>query len=114
MPRGDRLEIAEPLLQGERAGEHLPGAAEIAPREQHRRDAVQREAQRLRVRALDGAGVSPARLRDAMEAHDRERIVQALEQCMGNQTRAAALLGISRRTLVERIRVYGLPRPRKA
>jgi DNA-binding protein Fis len=33
---------------------------------------------------------------------------------MGNQTRAAALLGISRRTLVERIRVYGLPRPRKA
>ncbi|WP_437967525.1 sigma 54-interacting transcriptional regulator [Sorangium sp. So ce260] len=64
--------------------------------------------------ALDGAGVSPTRLRDAMEAHERERIVQALEQCMGNQTRAAALLGISRRTLVERIRVYGLPRPRKA
>ncbi|WP_437609065.1 sigma 54-interacting transcriptional regulator [Sorangium sp. So ce834] len=64
--------------------------------------------------ALDGAGAGPTRLRDAMEAHERERIVQALEQCMGNQTRAAALLGISRRTLVERIRVYGLPRPRKA
>ncbi|XYH97921.1 sigma 54-interacting transcriptional regulator [Sorangium sp. So ce1128] len=64
--------------------------------------------------AQDGAGASPTRLRDAMEAHERERIVQALEQCMGNQTRAAALLGISRRTLVERIRVYGLPRPRKA
>ncbi|KYF99024.1 Fis family transcriptional regulator [Sorangium cellulosum] len=64
--------------------------------------------------ALDGAGPGPTRLRDAMEAHERERIVQALEQCMGNQTRAAALLGISRRTLVERIRVYGLPRPRKA
>ncbi|WP_437647020.1 sigma 54-interacting transcriptional regulator [Sorangium sp. So ce362] len=63
---------------------------------------------------IDGAGASPTRLRDTMEAHERERIVQALEQCMGNQTRAAALLGISRRTLVERIRVYGLPRPRKA
>ncbi|XXT19634.1 sigma 54-interacting transcriptional regulator [Sorangium sp. So ce429] len=65
-------------------------------------------------RAQDDAGASPTRLRDAMEAHERERIVQALEQCTGNQTRAAALLGISRRTLVERIRVYGLPRPRKA
>jgi transcriptional regulator with GAF, ATPase, and Fis domain len=64
--------------------------------------------------APDGVDPGPTRLRDAMEAHERERIVQALEQCMGNQTRAAALLGISRRTLVERIRVYGLPRPRKA
>jgi two-component system, NtrC family, response regulator AtoC len=54
------------------------------------------------------------RLRDAMEAHERERIQVALEQCMGNQTRAAVLLGISRRTLVDRIRLYGLPRPRKA
>ncbi|WP_437675998.1 sigma 54-interacting transcriptional regulator [Sorangium sp. So ce131] len=62
----------------------------------------------------EGADASPTRLRDAMEAHERERIVKALEQCMGNQTRAAALLGISRRTLVDRIRVYGLPRPRKA
>lgn len=52
-------------------------------------------------------------LRDAMEAHERERIVHALDQCANNQTRAASLLGISRRTLVERVRTYGIPRPRR-
>jgi DNA-binding protein Fis len=39
--------------------------------------------------------------------------VDALEQCGGNQTRAAEMLGISRRTLVTRLGEYGLPRPRK-
>ncbi|MFO0660163.1 MAG: sigma 54-interacting transcriptional regulator [Polyangiaceae bacterium] len=43
----------------------------------------------------------------------RERVQRALEQCAGNQTQAAKLLGISRRTLVTRIEEYGLPRPRK-
>lgn len=44
---------------------------------------------------------------------DRERVVAALEAADGNQTKAAATLGISRRTLVKRIEEYGLPRPRK-
>ena len=43
----------------------------------------------------------------------RERIVLALDQCKGNQTEAAKLLGISRRTLVSRLGQYSLPRPRK-
>ncbi|MBL8685490.1 MAG: sigma 54-interacting transcriptional regulator [Myxococcales bacterium] len=42
----------------------------------------------------------------------RERIVAALEQHAGNQTRAAKSLGISRRTLVNWIERYGLARPR--
>ncbi len=45
---------------------------------------------------------------------ERARIVAALEQCVGNQTRAAKLLGISRRTLVSKLGLYDVPRPRKA
>jgi two-component system response regulator AtoC len=44
---------------------------------------------------------------------ERARIVDALEKCAGNQSKAADLLGISRRTLVSRLAEYGLPRPRK-
>ena len=49
-------------------------------------------------------------------SEDEQRwIVQALKQAGGNQTRAAILLGISRRTLVNRLNDYNLAdRPRKA
>jgi DNA-binding NtrC family response regulator len=53
------------------------------------------------------------RLRDEVDAFERQRIADALEQCSGNQTRAARLLGISRRTLVSRLASHGLGRPRK-
>ncbi|WP_437809294.1 sigma 54-interacting transcriptional regulator [Sorangium sp. So ce1078] len=54
-----------------------------------------------------------ARLRLEMRAVDRQRVLEALEQSAGNQTRAAKLLGISLRTLINRIDAYGIPRPRK-
>jgi DNA-binding NtrC family response regulator len=56
---------------------------------------------------------SLAELDAAREALERKGLVEALERCGGNQTRAAAMLGISRRTLVGRLKDFGLPRPRK-
>jgi transcriptional regulator of acetoin/glycerol metabolism len=45
---------------------------------------------------------------------ERERIIAALAACAGNQTRAAELLGMSRRTFVTRLDELDVPRPRKA
>jgi DNA-binding NtrC family response regulator len=53
------------------------------------------------------------RLLDQLEQLDRQRIVEVLAKCAGNQTQAAEQLGISRRTLVSRLQSYDLPRPRK-
>ncbi|NUP07197.1 MAG: sigma 54-interacting transcriptional regulator [Polyangiaceae bacterium] len=62
------------------------------------------------ARSSPNAGEQP---RPAQEPNERERILSALEESAGNQSRAAKLLGISRRTLIHRIEEYGLPRPRK-
>ena len=48
-----------------------------------------------------------------MEALERQRILDALARCGGNQTQAAEMLGISRRTLLRRLDDYAVPRPRK-
>jgi DNA-binding NtrC family response regulator len=42
----------------------------------------------------------------------RQRIVDALAECNGNQTRAAKKLGMSRSTLVTKLALYKIPRPR--
>jgi two-component system response regulator AtoC len=52
-------------------------------------------------------------LTEELRATERERILEALERCAGNQTRAATMLGISRRALIHRLESYGVPRPRK-
>jgi DNA-binding NtrC family response regulator len=52
-------------------------------------------------------------LRSQLAEVERARITGALEEAGGNQTRAATLLGISRRALLYRLDALGLPRPRK-
>jgi two-component system response regulator AtoC len=52
-------------------------------------------------------------LRDGLAAEEKRRILDALESCDGNQTRAAELLAMPRRTLVARLQEYGLTRPRR-
>jgi DNA-binding NtrC family response regulator len=49
----------------------------------------------------------------APSSSERQRILDALEQCGSNQTEAAKLLGISRRTLLYRLDEYNIQRPRK-
>jgi DNA-binding NtrC family response regulator len=66
------------------------------------------------VPASEVLDVDPrARLMQQIAEVERTRLVEALRRCGGNQTQAAELLGISRRTLVTRLGTYDLPRPRR-
>ncbi len=44
---------------------------------------------------------------------ERTRIIEALNACAGNQTAAARMLGIARRTLINKLELYGISGPRK-
>jgi len=47
------------------------------------------------------------------EQHDQRRaLIDALEKCSGNQTKAARMLGISRTTMVNRLKLFRISRPR--
>jgi two-component system, NtrC family, response regulator AtoC len=71
----------------------------------------------LPVEKLTSAHLSrlrqPAAAAPAAEPGERDRIVQALAECGGNQTEAARRLGISRTTLSKRLEELDIPRPRK-
>jgi len=57
--------------------------------------------------------VAPGDLKSALETVERQKIVDALEQCLWNQTKAAQLLGVSRGVLIARLDQYAIARPRK-
>jgi DNA-binding NtrC family response regulator len=50
----------------------------------------------------------PARLNFQVEEKDKESLIKVLEQCRYNKTDAAAYLGISRKTLFNKMKKYGL------
>lgn len=61
----------------------------------------------------DVGGLTHGNSKDFSPQLEREAVIQALDACSGNQTRAAQMLQVSRRTLINRIEALGLPRPRK-
>jgi DNA-binding NtrC family response regulator len=65
------------------------------------------EAMRWRRRAERGGGGEPHRPRTLAQV-EREQIERALRHHRGNRTRAARELGISRATLINKIRGYAL------
>ena len=85
------------------------------PQEKMGRVLPARDSQGWRARASSVSGAAtvlplaaPGRMEDG-----RARVIAALERCRGNQTNAAKMLGVSRRTLITKMERYALPRPRK-
>ena len=58
------------------------------------------------VHGADGAGASA--VRRGRPGLERERLVEVLKQCGGNQSQAARVLGVSRVTVWKRIKNYGI------
>ena len=63
--------------------------------------------------SVSSRGTLPQSVKREVEVVEKQRILDALEECAGNQTHAARMLGISRATLVSRLDLYGIKRPRK-
>jgi two-component system, NtrC family, response regulator AtoC len=79
----------------------------------------QREAERTEQRSLEPearrraqTGPNPSGLSKS-QAQERALIMDALAACAGNQSRAAKMLGMPRRTFVARLDRYQIPRPKK-
>jgi transcriptional regulator with PAS, ATPase and Fis domain len=67
------------------------------------------------ARVVGPVASAPAVAADPVDAvaEERQRLILALADCAGNQTQAARNLGISRTTLVQKLAVHRIPRPRK-
>jgi len=109
LAQGATLEVEHLQVDAEFSGGALRAAAEPV----QARDPWPAEPSRPGVPMSVAPPPAPEKLRDELDRLERDRIVDAIARCRGNQTKAADLLGISRRALLHRLDAYGLPRPRK-
>jgi two-component system, NtrC family, response regulator AtoC len=58
-------------------------------------------------------GDSGGLTKSELKVVERQRIIEALAACAGNQSRAAKMLGMPRRTFISKLDAYGIPRPQK-
>jgi DNA-binding NtrC family response regulator len=100
-PAGDRGAVALALRDGAEQSVVKP----VDP--EHLAAAVARAADAGRWRRVAEGGGEPHRPRTLAQV-EREQIERALRHHGGNRTRAARELGISRATLINKIRVYAL------
>ncbi len=68
---------------------------------------------RMRDRARVGSACGKANGLARRDVIDSDRILWALQQTAGNQTRAARMIGMPLRTFVARLDRLGIPRPKK-
>ena len=120
--RGERIDLEH--LPLEKMHATLPPARRRAgdePRQQPRPARVPTEppSERSRIKTApvvdrDAPERPTADLKGEIAALERARISQAMESSGGNQKKAAEQLGISRRTLINRLDAFGIKRPRKS
>jgi two-component system response regulator AtoC len=70
-------------------------------------------AERVEPAAANAGSAGSPSLRASVDAEELRQIREALAQAGGNQSRAAAALGVSRQTLLRRLDKHGINRPRK-
>lgn len=78
----------------------LGGAIDI----QHLPEAIQQTASQGKPSAHSDRGTKPRPLQKILQEVERQHIISVLRYCDGNRTRSASLLGISRKSLWEKMR----------
>jgi DNA-binding NtrC family response regulator len=100
-----------PLLDPERVD--LPAVSAPGPARAAATSTLPMERVERSIAPPSASAAASAPFYEEKRRAEREAILDALERCGGNQSRAAALLGIPRRTFVKRLDEYGIDRPRK-
>jgi two-component system response regulator AtoC len=112
LARGGTIEVEHLQVDPEFSGGALRANGTLGEVTPHR-EPLPNEPALTTLSALPAPREEPERLRDEVERLERDRIANAIARCGGNQTKAAELLGMSRRALLNRLDAYNLPRPRK-